>query len=116
MDKECGQCGKQLATPLRCSRCRARWYCSPECQRTDWPKHKSTCHPPAAATAPVPQQAKMPRVGPVVEQVNRVASKRDLVPDPAKFPSRLRVFAFVPSPDGLNENLLILLHGLGKLL
>lgn len=36
-----------------------------------------------------------------------------MAPDPARFPSLLRVFSYVPSPDGLNENLLILLHGLG---
>ena len=50
----------------------------------------------------------------VVTQVDRSAgTRRDVAPDPARFPSLLRVFSYVPSPDGLNENLLILLHGLG---
>lgn len=26
-----------------CSRCRLGWYCSPECQRVDWPVHRKTC-------------------------------------------------------------------------
>ncbi|CEG45705.1 protein [Plasmopara halstedii] len=29
---------------LRCSRCKAQFYCSPECQKTDWRLHKVGCH------------------------------------------------------------------------
>ncbi|RUS15111.1 hypothetical protein BC937DRAFT_92885 [Endogone sp. FLAS-F59071] len=29
----------------RCKRCRSVWYCSVECQRTDWKEHKRTCQP-----------------------------------------------------------------------
>lgn len=29
----------------RCTRCRSVAYCSPECQRTDWPRHKTVCLP-----------------------------------------------------------------------
>ena len=30
---------------LQCSRCRSVSYCSVECQRTDWARHKSLCTP-----------------------------------------------------------------------
>lgn len=29
---------------LRCVRCRSQWYCSRECQRKDWRKHKYICY------------------------------------------------------------------------
>ena len=28
---------------LKCSRCRAAWYCGAPCQKADWPKHKGLC-------------------------------------------------------------------------
>lgn len=34
----CSQIGKH-----KCSRCKIRRYCSTECQRSDWPRHKSEC-------------------------------------------------------------------------
>ncbi|KAF9485110.1 hypothetical protein BDN70DRAFT_871821 [Pholiota conissans] len=44
--KSCVGC-KQLETKDRvfkvCSKCQARFYCSKECQRNDWPEHKLTC-------------------------------------------------------------------------
>ena len=36
----CSRCS-QPAT-LRCSRCQSSWYCSKDCQRSDWPLHKNT--------------------------------------------------------------------------
>eukprot|EP00049_Salpingoeca_infusionum_P004989 m.86826 g.86826 ORF g.86826 m.86826 type:complete len:382 (+) comp12816_c0_seq1:355-1500(+) len=36
-----------------CSKCCRAWYCSRPCQLTDWPKHKTGCHPlqvPTSAT------------------------------------------------------------------
>ncbi len=29
----------------RCGRCRRSHFCSPECQKTNWPIHKPFCHP-----------------------------------------------------------------------
>ena len=37
-------------------------------------------------------------------------------PSPSLFPPSLRSFEFVPAPDGVAENLLILLHGRGCVL
>jgi predicted DNA-binding protein YlxM (UPF0122 family) len=51
----CSQCkktGAELNTILqKCARCRTVLYCSKECQRTDWPKHKEVCRVLAAAPA-----------------------------------------------------------------
>jgi len=39
-------CGK--TGPLKsCGRCRVQHYCSAECQKSDWPKHKTNCKAPA---------------------------------------------------------------------
>ncbi len=39
----CDLCKKVPQNLKRCSRCRAVFYCSPECQRADWAKHKASC-------------------------------------------------------------------------
>jgi len=47
----------------RCSRCQAAFYCSPECQRTDWPAHRLNCvkHDRGQlAAAPVAQAMQQP--------------------------------------------------------
>eukprot|EP00658_Telonema_sp_P-2_P079945 TRINITY_DN7869_c0_g1_i1.p1 TRINITY_DN7869_c0_g1~~TRINITY_DN7869_c0_g1_i1.p1 ORF type:complete len:351 (+),score=72.46 TRINITY_DN7869_c0_g1_i1:119-1171(+) len=38
----CGTCGAEAAG-LRCSRCKVTWYCSKQCQRSDWKHHKLSC-------------------------------------------------------------------------
>jgi len=39
--KICFLCFKyQAGAQKRCARCKSRWYCSPECQKTDWQEHK----------------------------------------------------------------------------
>lgn len=27
----------------KCGGCKSKWYCSPECQKADWPRHKKKC-------------------------------------------------------------------------
>ena len=39
----CSICSKEGT--LKCSRCKTKKYCSPECQRIDWRVHKKTCIP-----------------------------------------------------------------------
>mmetsp|Transcript_20515 Transcript_20515/g.43364 ORF Transcript_20515/g.43364 Transcript_20515/m.43364 type:complete len:143 (+) Transcript_20515:93-521(+) len=38
----CQVCQKEASK--RCSRCNQAWYCSAECQKNDWKKHKSVCN------------------------------------------------------------------------
>jgi len=46
----CGAAG--AAAPLQmCGVCQRAWYCSVECQRSDWPAHKVTCKLSAGAAA-----------------------------------------------------------------
>lgn len=68
----CGKCGMDVATkPLRCSRCQVIYYCSPECQKSDWKRHKPFCvvgGPPdpgaggvaSSSNAPYPSAAPVP--------------------------------------------------------
>lgn len=44
----CPVCNESEAT-LTCSRCKKRRYCSRECQRKEWKRHKMYCRAPAAA-------------------------------------------------------------------
>lgn len=39
----CPSTTQLLVSLKKCSRCRTAFYCSPECQRQDWPNHKVRC-------------------------------------------------------------------------
>jgi len=39
----CGGCGKVQDGMKKCSRCKAVWFCSKECQARHWPIHKLSC-------------------------------------------------------------------------
>ena len=40
---KCGGCEKGQREVWDCSRCKTISYCSPECQRNDWPRHQPDC-------------------------------------------------------------------------
>lgn len=40
--KTCQSCGSTVDVKL-CNACKCTWYCSPACQKTDWPTHKKQC-------------------------------------------------------------------------
>ncbi|KAJ8488353.1 hypothetical protein ONZ51_g3596 [Trametes cubensis] len=42
-EKVCVVCGKGDGPLKWCAKCHKIWYCSKECQRSDWPVHKKTC-------------------------------------------------------------------------
>ena len=45
----CSACGKEFISTMLCSRCKAVRYCGKDCQKSDWPSHKTTCAPLADA-------------------------------------------------------------------
>ncbi|KAK3658418.1 hypothetical protein LTR56_001829 [Elasticomyces elasticus] len=46
---ECGGCSKKLQKGMTCARCKDQQYCSKECQRQDYKRHKSVCRTPEDA-------------------------------------------------------------------
>ncbi|KIK81444.1 hypothetical protein PAXRUDRAFT_832866 [Paxillus rubicundulus Ve08.2h10] len=41
----CTKCGTILDKILTCQRCKSVWYCSKQCQKNDWSRHKPICTP-----------------------------------------------------------------------
>ena len=51
----CGGCSKSLrdvdaSKRLRCSRCKAAYFCDRKCQRRAWPRHRTVCYDAEQAT------------------------------------------------------------------
>lgn len=44
MENSCVVCEKIEAKNKKCGWCRKVFYCSPECQKLDWAKHKAFCN------------------------------------------------------------------------
>ncbi|KAI3647722.1 hypothetical protein MP228_007943 [Amoeboaphelidium protococcarum] len=46
LQSTCQSCMKEFpqSTLKRCSRCKSAWYCSSDCIKSDWPRHKSQCN------------------------------------------------------------------------
>ena len=47
--RKCDVCSSLGAKP--CSRCKRSYYCSSECQKSAWKKHKKTCKAPTGVAA-----------------------------------------------------------------
>ncbi|KAI0665606.1 hypothetical protein C8Q78DRAFT_552267 [Trametes maxima] len=55
LDQRCYQCGKAGAEDRklrRCAKCNVALYCSRECQKNAWPKHKILCAAPTTRNGP----------------------------------------------------------------
>ncbi|KAL1726349.1 hypothetical protein EV714DRAFT_219533 [Schizophyllum commune] len=72
LSDECECCFKKAsgkAPLLRCSSCKAKFYCSPKCQKKDWKTHKKNCSPLTLPLVPtVPEKSPQ-----LVAEVRRVA-------------------------------------------
>lgn len=66
---ECSTCKKPFLKLLKCGGCKNITYCSQECQKLDWPKHKLTCKPTITKEVKV-QNSKLdfPKVDPRVKK------------------------------------------------
>jgi len=83
-------------------------YCSKECQRSNWATHKLSCGKKAVPTESTTTTT------PIIElKQAQSAQGSGRSPIRAQLPAELNIFTWRTSPDGVNSNLLILLHGLG---
>lgn len=49
--RSCANCGIRSDKLLKCARCKAAWYCSKDCQKAQYPAHKSICKATVAGAA-----------------------------------------------------------------
>lgn len=117
----CASCCKQSAK-LRCSRCKSAFYCDVSCQSKHWEAHKISCRAPSSNefSGSSSSSSRISSISTALEQgslslkeVPRVSEVQKNAPKAQDFPWELRDFSYSSSGDGVDENLLILLHGLG---
>ncbi|KAI1141100.1 hypothetical protein F5Y05DRAFT_299180 [Hypoxylon sp. FL0543] len=80
-EDSCVMCNKEPA--MLCKRCRSCYYCSRECQRSDWPSHKLLCGE-FLSQSPRPSSSHKRAI---LFPVERVKPKLIWVPCPLKYPS-----------------------------
>lgn len=108
-------CCKQTAN-VRCSRCKSSFYCDVSCQSKHWTAHKLSCRAPTSNEFSSSSSSSALEQGSLtLKEVPRVSEVRKNAPNAQDFPSELRDFSYSSSGDGVDENLLILLHGLGDM-
>lgn len=95
----------------RCSRCKVVHYCSEVCQRKDWVSHKIACTPSAAPSKLAEKTATS--TTPTLPDPSPLAGLAEFrKPLPEASCTSLK-FEYCPSPDGVDENLVLFFHGLG---
>ena len=52
--RRCRTCNQHCVDMQTCGRCAYEWYCSVDCQKSDWPRHKTECLTPAERNAAEP--------------------------------------------------------------
>uniref|UniRef100_A0A6U2IU73 MYND-type domain-containing protein n=2 Tax=Hemiselmis andersenii TaxID=464988 RepID=A0A6U2IU73_HEMAN len=69
MSTACGECGVKKNVMKLCTRCKAVYYCSVECQRKSWGTHKKDCA--SAPTPGGPDEAAKPKGAAVTGQTKK---------------------------------------------
>ena len=90
--RKCAECGVLPEESNRCSRCKAVVYCSRDCQRGHWKAHKKLCQPPKDSS-----------------DMGLWSLRRSEPPTP----DHGLAIRFAHSPDSVDANLLIVVHGNG---
>ncbi|KAL2623479.1 hypothetical protein R1flu_003684 [Riccia fluitans] len=79
--------------------------------KQDWSNHKGACKSAETTAIPSPPPQNVFHLREVETATDSTSTK--CPPEPEMFPAQLRDFQYRCSPDGVDENLLILLHGRG---
>ncbi|MDR3670163.1 MAG: zinc finger MYND domain-containing protein [Holophaga sp.] len=104
---QCVICAKE--TQARCGRCKQSHYCSPACQKQDWPSHKATCSAvasaPGSARAGVEESKQAPAEAAAVVAIGENSARTGSVQATTRFETGDIIFCQVAlflsrSPDG----------------